>query len=157
MIVKTKKYQLETSTFIKLGMMNIVKEQWWVFLIALAICTGYFIEPSIWWFISAGVGLLLYFLFWLIQFAGITQMEQGKMLFEKLSYEIDSRQILIKLNPRQGMPVTWDMIKKAEKGKEGFLYFLSKAQVIFLPYKIFKTENEIRFVETIMKRKGLIK
>ena len=42
MIVKTKKYQLETSTYIKLGLTNILKEQWWVVLIAIAIGCGYF-------------------------------------------------------------------------------------------------------------------
>lgn len=157
MIVKTKKYQLDTSTYIKMAMKNVLSEQWWVFLIALAIAAGYFIEPSVWWFVGAGVGLILYLLFWIIQFAGVTQLEQGKMLFEKLSYEIDSRQILIKLNPRQGMPLTWDMVKKASKGPDGFQFFLSKVQIIYLPYKLFRTENEIRFVETIMKRKGLLK
>ena len=158
MIVKTRKYKLDTNTYIKLAMKNILREQWWVFLIALAIMCGYFIIPSIWWIIGALIALVLYILFWLIQFAGVTQLEQNKILFDKLSYEITSQQILIKVNPKQGMPVAWNNIKKAEVTKDNaFLLFLSKAQLIHLPARIFNTDNERKFVETILRRKEFIK
>ena len=157
MIVKTKKYKLETKTYIGLAMKNILKEQWWVFLIALAIMAMYFVIPSIWWIIGALIALILYILFWLIQFAGVTQMEQSKVLFDKLSYEITSQQILIKLNPRQGMPLNWNQIKKASIENEAMNLYVSKAQIIHLPYRIFNTDNERKFVETILKRKGLVK
>ncbi|MEK6477381.1 YcxB family protein [Catalinimonas sp. 4WD22] len=157
MIVKTKKYKLETGTYIKLAMLNIVKEQWWVFLIAVAIACGAFFIWSWWWIIGAGIALVLYFLFWLIQFAGVTQLEQNKILFERLSYEINSQQVMIKVNPKQGMPLKWEMIKKAQIGKDYFLLIVSKAQLVHLPFRIFNTENEKKFVETILKRKGYVK
>lgn len=157
MIVKTRKYKLEASTYIKLAMKNILREQWWVFLIALAIMCGYFIIASIWWIIGALIALVLYILFWLIQFAGVTQLEQNKILFDKLSYEINSQQILIKVNPKQGMPLSWANIKKAEVTKDAYVLFVSKAQLIHLPFRIFNTDNERKFVETILRRKGYIK
>ena len=157
MIVKTKKYKLETGTYIKLGLSNILREQWWVFLIAVAIMCGAFFIFSWWWIIGALIALALYVLFWVIQFAGVTQLEQNKVLFERLSYEINSQQVLIKVNPKQGMPLKWDMIKKARVGKDYFLLVVSKAQLIYLPYRIFNTDNERRFMETILKRKGYVK
>ncbi|MBB6326268.1 YcxB family protein [Algoriphagus aestuarii] len=157
MIVKTKKYQLETGTYIKMGLVSILKEQWWVILIALAIMCGYFWIPSIWWIIGALIAYGLYVLFWAIQFTGVTQMEQNKTIFEKMAYEIDSRQILMKINTRQGMPVQWNMIKKAEIRKDAYVLYLSKAQFIHLPFRIFNSENERKFMETILKRKELIK
>ncbi|MBU2915684.1 MULTISPECIES: YcxB family protein [Reichenbachiella] len=157
MIVKTKKYQLANGTFIKLAFGNLIKEQWWVALIYLAICGGYLWIPNMWWIIGASIALVLYGLFWLIQFAGISQLEQGKFMFEKLSYEITSQQILIKLNSKQGMPLKWESIKKAVVTKDHFLLVMSKAQMIHLPYRIFNSQNEIKFIETIMKRKSLIK
>lgn len=157
MIVKTKKYKLETGTYIKLALISVLKQQWWVSLIVLALCSGYFIIPNIWWFIGTGIALVLYILFWLIQFAGVTQLEQTKMLFEKLSYEINSQQVLIKLNNKQGMPLKWDQIKKGSVGKNYILLVVNKAQLIHLPFKVFNSENERKFVESIMKRKGLIK
>ena len=53
-----------------------------------------------------GAGLFL--LFWWIQFYGVTQLEQGKALFERFSYEITGQQIVMKFNPREGMPMKWD-------------------------------------------------
>ena len=79
------------------------------------------------------------------------------MLFDKLSYEIDSRQILIKMNSKQGMPMKWEQIKYAWMDKKQFVLVVNKAQMMMFPYTVFKTQNEVKFVETIMKRKGLIK
>ncbi len=157
MIVKTKKYQLGTRKYIKLGMLNILRSQWWVILIALAIAAMTFVIPSNWWWIGSLIAFVLYGLFWLIQFAGVPQLEQNKILFERLSYEITSQQILIKLNPKQGMPMKWENIKKAFIGKDFYLLILSKAQFIYLPFKIFNSENERKFMETILKRKNYIK
>lgn len=157
MIVKTKKYQLKTGTYIKIGLQNILKEQWWVSLIYLTICAMYFVIPSLWWIIGGTIALVLYILFWVIQFAGIPQLEQNKVLFEKLGYEIDSRQILVKVSSKQGMPITWDMVKRADIGKNHFVLVVSKAQLIHLPFRIFNNDNQVKFVETILKRKGLIK
>jgi hypothetical protein len=157
MIVKTKKYQLESGTYIKLGLINILKQQWWVILIAIAIACGYFWIASWWWISMAILAYVLYWVFWVIQFAGVTQMEQNKVIFEKMSYEIDSRQILMKLNAKQGMPIKWDLIKKAEMTKDAFILTMSKAQFIHLPYRIFNSENDKKFLETILKRKEYIK
>lgn len=157
MIVKTKNYRLEKKDYIRLAMRNILKQQWWVGLIVIAICLGYVWIPSVWWFIGAFIATALYFLFWWIQFYGVTQLDQGKMLFERLSYEITSQQVLIKLSAREGMPMKWDQIKKASVGKDHFLLTVNKAQLIHLPFKIFNSENERKFVTSILRTKGFIK
>ncbi len=157
MIVKTRNYRLEKKEYIKMALKAILLKQWWVSLIVLAICLCYFWVASIWWFIGALLGVGLYLLFWWIQFYGVTQLEQGKMLFERFSYEINSQQIIMKLNAREGMPMKWDQIKSAQVGKDHFLLFVNKAQLIHLPFKIFNTDNERKFVISILRNKGLIK
>jgi hypothetical protein len=158
MIVKTKNYKLETSTYINLALKNVLKKQGWIAIVgAIAICLPYFWIASIWWFIGAAIGLGLYLLFWWIQFYGVTQLEQGKMLFERFSYEINSQQIIMKKNPREGMPIKWDQIKSASVGKDFFLLVVNKAQLIHLPFKIFNTENERKFLTSILRTKGLLK
>lgn len=157
MIVKTKNYRLEKKKYIKMALRNILKQQWWVSLIVVAICLLYFWVASFWWFVGAVVGAGLYLLFWWVQFYGVTQLEQGKMLFERFSYEITSQQILMKLNAREGMPMKWDQIKSAQVGKDHFLLWVNKAQMIHLPFKIFNTDNERKFVASILKTKGLVK
>jgi len=158
MIVKTKNYKLEKKTYVKIAFRNIVKQQGWIAgLVALAICLCYLWIPSIWWFIGAAIGVGLFLLFWWIQFYGVTQMEQGKMLFEKFSYEISSQQILMKINPREGMPLKWDQFKKAYIDKDAIVLFINKAQIVHLPFKIFNSENERKFVTSILKTKGILK
>lgn len=158
MIVKTKNYKLDKKTYIKLAFTNILKRQGWIAaLAAFALCLCYIWIPSIWWFVGAIIGLALYLLFWWIQFYGVTQLEQGKMMFEKFSYEISSQQILMKVNPREGMPLKWEQISRADIGKDYFALFVNKAQIIHLPFKIFNTENERKFLTSILKNKRLIK
>ena len=157
MIVKTKKYKLETGPYIKMALAGVLRQQWWAALIAVAIMCGSLIVWSHWWITGALIAYALYILFWVIQFAGITQLEQGKILFEKLSYEITSQQILIKISSKQGMPIKWEQIKRAKKSKSGFILWMSKVQLIYFPFKVFKTENERKFIETILKRKEYLK
>lgn len=158
MIVKTKNYKLDKKTYIRLALGNVLMKQGWIAaLAAFVICLGYIWIASIWWFIAAIVGLGLYILFWWIQFYGVTQLDQGKMLFEKFSYEINSQQIIMKINPREGMPLKWDQISKAAIGKDYFVLFVNKAQLIHLPFKIFNTDNERKFLASILKNKGLVK
>jgi hypothetical protein len=158
MIVKTKNYKLDKKTYIGLALKNVLRRQGWIAVAgAVLICLMYVFAPSIWWFIAAFAGLGLYILFWWIQFYGVTQMEQGKMLFEKFSYEITSQQIIMKINAREGMPIKWDQISRAEARKSDFVLFVNKAQLIHLPYKIFNTDNERKFLSSILRNKGLIK
>jgi len=157
MIIKTRNYRLEKKDYRRMALQNILKEQWWVSLIVLAICLGSLWIPSFWWFAAAATGAGLYLLFWWIQFYGVTQLEQGKMLFERFSYEINSQQILMKINAREGMPMKWDQIKSAKIGKDYFLLMVNKAQLIHLPFKIFNSENERKFLMSILRMKGLIK
>jgi hypothetical protein len=157
MVIKTKKYKLPTGKYIKIALAGVLRQQWWVALIALAIMSGSFIIWSHWWITGTIIALVLYILFWLIQFAGITQLEQGKVLFERLNYEITSQQVLIKISNKQGMPLKWDQIKRAKKTKDGYTLFLSKVQLIYLPNKVFNSEAERKFLDTILKRKNYIK
>ena len=157
MIVKTRKYKLETKQYIKLALAGVLRQQWWVILIALGLMLPAIFIWSHWWITGAIIAYALYIVFWLIQFAGITQMEQGKILFERLSYEITSQQILIKISSKQGMPIKWEQIKRAKKAKSGFVLWMSKVQLIYFPLNVFKTENERKFIETILRRKEYIK
>ena len=83
-------------------------------------------------------------------------MEQNKPIFQKMAYEIDSRQILMKVNAKEGMPVQWNMIKRVAITKDAFVLYLSKAQFIHLPFRIFNSDNDKKFLEAILKRKELI-
>ena len=156
MIIKTKKYKLDTNTYIQLGLNNIMREQWWVFLNALTIMSGSFFFKTLWFVLGANIGLLLYFLFWIIQFYGITYLEQNQLLFERMRYELSSQQIMMQVTSKQGMPIAWEQIKRAVQGKDYFLLVISKAHLIHLPYRIFNSNHEIKFVETILKRKALL-
>jgi hypothetical protein len=156
MLVKTKKYKLPVNTYIQLGLKNIFREQWWVFIIALAILGGTLFIKTIWFAIVASTGLILYSLFWLIQLYGISQLEQNQLIFERLSYEITSKQIIAQINSKQGMPINWEQIKRAKREKDGCLLVISKVHLVFLPDKIFNNSHEIKFLETILRRKGLL-
>jgi hypothetical protein len=159
MTIKTKKYKLEPSTYASLGLQSILKEFWWVWFIpATMIIIGLIWPASFWWMFGTAIVIsLLYIIFWYAQFAGAAQMDQAKPLFERMSYEIDSRQVLVKLNAKQGMPIGWDKVQKASLGKKAATLTISRGQFVYLPYEIFRSDNDINHLKTILKRKGLIK
>jgi hypothetical protein len=158
MTIKTKKYQLQTKEYIKIAMFQILKKTWWYAAGPLAlIILGFFVPYGGWYM---GFGLLvaiLYLLFWFVQFYGVTQMEQNRQMFEKLAYEIDARFIMIKLNAKQGMQMNWDMLQSAEKLKDAYLLTINKGQFLHFPFSIFNSENDVKFLEALLKRKNLLK
>lgn len=157
MVIKTKKFQLETNTYIKAAMRNVSLLWWWAWPIPL-VFFGIFTAFGLWgWGLSTAVLLwVLYALFWAVQFVGVTQNAQSKILFDKYTYEINNRQILMKINAKQAMPITWDKIEHAYKRKDHFELYLNFAQVIYLPFDIFKNEHDLKVMENILKRKKLL-
>ncbi|MDX2301896.1 MAG: YcxB family protein [Microscillaceae bacterium] len=162
MIIKTKKYQLDNKTYRKIALVNVFKKQWWlptsiflgIIVLNLLLNLVYY---NTWIFYFAPISLLLYYLFWLIQFMGAPHLEQMKPMFQKLSYEISAKEILMKINTKQGMQMKWEMVKEVEMRKDAFILYFTKAQFIHLPFRIFTSENDIKRTELILKRKGLLK
>ena len=184
MIVKTKKFALDQKTYINIALRQWVKENWkWAFvplgLIILNVIlnvTGAY--PNIWIYIVIVLLTILYVLFWAVQITGIAQMEQSKPLFQKYIYEIDSRQILMRINAKEGGILKWSQIDSVIKDKDAYILFLnnedamknvkaswiartvtkglSKAQFLYLPFTIFNSENDLRFTDALLKRKGLL-
>ncbi|GAB2791847.1 hypothetical protein GCM10027275_40870 [Rhabdobacter roseus] len=161
--VRTKKYALGTKKYISLAMRHFLKSQlkWGLIPLALilinAIVSLTGLYPNIWIYVTILVGVVLYLLFWVIQFTGITQLEQYKPMFEKFMYEIDNRQILMKMNQKEGGVMKWEQIKEAYKDKEAYVLVISRGQFIYLPYNIFNSEHDMKVFDRILKQKELIK
>ena len=164
MKITTKKYQLDSKDYVGLGMNNILTIHPWKWVSgipAVISLIGLFLPGAPWWIGSSIVLYLLYILFWYIQFAGMAQSEQGKMLFEKVSYEITSQQLLVKINTKQGYPINWKQITHIKARPDYYALFVEgkkniSIHIIYLPVSIFNSPNEIRFFESVLKTKGFI-
>ena len=78
-----------------------------------------------------------------------------KKWFEKVSYEINSQQIIIKYNIKEGTSLKWNEIQRTIVTKDSFILFFSPLHIIHLPHKIFTNPNDIKFIESIIKQKKL--
>jgi hypothetical protein len=156
---KTKKYQVPVNTYVKIGLTNVIKDWWWAFLVPLALIgLGIAIGGGWMWglLITSLIITILYLVFWGAQFYGLSQVPQGKVLFEKMSYEFEQKQIKIMKSQKEGMMMPWENIKKVTKTKDSYILKLSLVQYIHLPFDIFQTENDLKFTEKLFERKGLI-
>ncbi|MFD1819814.1 hypothetical protein SAMN04515674_103372 [Pseudarcicella hirudinis] len=160
--IKTKKYAFEKNKYISLSMRQLIQKQWFwgfvplgiIFLNVILNLTGAYKN---WWiYVFAVLGAVLYLAFWAIQFTGVTQLAQYKQLFDKYRYEIDSRQILMKLSDQEGGVIKWDMILSAYKDKEAYILTMGKFQFIYLPFTIFTSENDKKLMDKILRDKGFI-
>jgi hypothetical protein len=184
MIIKTKKYALDQKVYINLALRQWFLDNWKLGLVPLGLillnivlfATGIF--DHYWPAIVILLLTVLYALFWAVQITGIAQMEQSKPLFQKYIYEIDSRQILMRINAKEGGILKWDLIKNAVKSKDAYILYLSndealknakaswlaktvtkglaKAQFLYLPYTIFNSEADQKFLDTVLRRKNLL-
>ncbi|WP_395767706.1 YcxB family protein [Aquirufa sp.] len=159
--IKTKKYGLEKNKYIAMCMRQLFSNQWkWAFLPLALVGLNVFLNLSgtyknYWIYIFLAIGVIGYILFWLIQFTGITQLAQYKQLFDKYRYEIDSRQIFMKISDKEGGVIKWDMILSAYKDKEAYVLEMGKYQFIYLPFAIFNNDNDRKLMDKILRDKGL--
>jgi len=160
--IKTKKYGLEKNKYIAMCMRQLFANQWkWAFLPLALVGLNVFLNltgtyKNYWIYIFLAIGVVGYILFWLIQFTGITQLAQYKQLFDKYRYEIDSRQIFMKISDKEGGVIKWDMILSAYKDKEAYVLEMGKYQFIYLPFTIFNNDNDRKLMDKIMRDKGLV-
>ncbi|WP_245849436.1 hypothetical protein [Hymenobacter crusticola] len=175
--IRTKKNQLDTNTYTRMAMAQVWRKEWWYALIPLAIgLAPALIWHSWWWVLLALVLVLLFVLLRSAQVTGVTQMEQSKPLFERLSYEIDQRQILLRRNEREGMNLSWDMIGRAVREPDAFVLYLKQGEApadlagwrrwiattfdvpvfLHLPLRIFNSPNDIKLFDSMLRRKNLL-
>ena len=161
--VKTKRFSLDKKKYINIA----YRQQWesqkmWLLLpLGLLIINAVLgvtgVYPNYWVYILIIVATALYAGFWYVQFMGVTQLEQYKQLFEKYMYEIDSRQILVKVNAKEGGVMQWDQIKSVEKDKNGnYLLNIARGQFLHFPADVFNSEHDVRLFERILRQKNLL-
>lgn len=157
MIIQTKKYKMPISLYVKLGLKNVLRMQWWIVLtIILFMSLSWFFRTA--WFIIGGfIVFFLYLAFWIAQFYGLAQLEENHIMFDRISYTITSQQLMLQVNSKQGMPIPWVNFIKVYRKDNYFLLVLSKVQFFYLPFKIFQNENELKIFATILHRRGLLK
>ncbi|GAA4391121.1 hypothetical protein [Hymenobacter koreensis] len=175
--IRTKKYQLDKNTYTRMALTQVWKRDWWqavIPLVALSLPAVFWFS---WWWIAAAVLVtILYVLLRSAQVTGVTQMEQSKALFERVNYEMDQRQVLLRLNQEQGMRLTWDMIESVRKDNDAYVMYLKQpdlagqvagwrawaAKIMYvpvflhLPTRIFNSANDLRLFESILRRKGFL-
>lgn len=175
--IRTKKYQLDKDMFTKVALGKVWRKEWWYAMIPFVLLMLPAVFDFSWWWVAAAVIVTILFIaLRSAQIVGVTRVEQGNVLFEKLTYDIDSRQILMKRNEREGMTMTWDMIERAERTDDAYLLWLqapTAAQLpggwkgwvartfqapvfIHLPYRIFVGTNDVKLMESLLRRKSLL-
>lgn len=175
--IRTKKHQLDKNDYAKMAMVDVWKKDWWMALIPLVLFSlPAAIEFSWWWVMVAVIITVLFVLVRSAQVMGVTQMEQGNVLFERVSYEIDQRQILMKRNDREGMALNWDMLEKVKVSKDAYFIYLkpptadqlpsgwkgwlartfSVPVFLHLPFRIFNSPNDLKLMDSLLRRKNFL-
>ena len=175
--IRTKKTQLTTDMYTRLVMGEVWKKDWYYALIpfALGLLPALFVHS--WWWLALSVVLtVLFVLFRSAQVTGVTQMEQSKPLFERMNFEMDNKQLLLRVGPEKAMQLTWDMIGKARRDADAYLLYLKPGTppadtagwrlwlartfdvpvFLHLPLRVFNSPNDLKLFEALLRRKNLL-
>ena len=177
MAIRTKKTQFSSDDYTKIAMAEVWRKDWPYALIpfVLGLLPALF-APSFWWLLLAVVLTLLFVVFRSAQVQGVTQMEQSKPLFERMAFEVDNRNVLMRVSPEKAMQLPWDMIARARRHDSAFLLYLKAGTppeglkawrlwlartfdvpvFLHLPYKIFASDNDRKLFEAMLRRKDLL-
>ena len=175
--IRTKKYQLDTNTYTRLAMSQVWRKEWWYALVpfAVGLLPALFIH-SWWWLGLAVVLTILYALLRSAQVTGVTQMEQSKLLFERMSFEMDQKQLVLRQSDTKAMGLGWDSLARARRDPDAYLLYLKQGPApaglapwrlwlartfdvpvfLHLPLRIFNSPNDLKLFESLLRRKNLL-
>lgn len=175
--IRTKKTQLDPNTYTRIAMAEVWKKDWPYALIpfAIGLLPAIFL-PSWWWIALAVLLTVLFVLLRSAQVTGVTQMEQSKPLFERMSYEMDNRMLLLRVSAEKAMQVGWDNIDRARRTDDGYQLYLKPGSppaglaawrlwvartfdvpvFLLLPLRIFSSPNDLKLFEALLRRKNLL-
>ena len=153
MKIKTKYYMLPRNIFKNECYKEIFKTQWYVnFLLLSILGYGVYINmKSVW--ITSLVFEILYILFWIIQVTSVQYVPQAAVLFEKLSYIFSPENITIALDNNRFSQIEWNQILKIKCRKDYIVLFVSKIQLLYIPYSCFKSNLEKTMFIALLKTK----
>ncbi len=177
--IRTKKQQLDPNLYTRTALSRVWRKEWWFALVPFALgVLPAVIWPSWWWLAAALVLTLLYVLLRSSQITAVTQVEQTKPFFERLSYVIDQRQIGLMQNEKEGrgMAVNWDMIGQVKRTPDSYFLWFRNQDVpdtvtgwrawvartfetpmfLHVPFKVFNSPNDQKLFESLLRRKNLL-
>ena len=96
---------------------------------------------------------LVYILFWLIQVYSIQYHPQSSVLFDKIIYTFSPEDIFINIDATKGAQIKWDQIIKIKYRDDYVLLFLSKIQMLYVPYYAFRSPLEKNLFLNLLKKK----
>ena len=175
--IKTKKTQFSSDAYTKLALAEVWRKDWPYALIPLVLGVLPALFWPSWWWLGLGVLLaVLFVLFRSAQVTGVAQMEQSKPLFERMNFELDARNLLLRVSPEKAMQLQWDMIGRVRRADDAYLLYLKPGVppagtapwrawlaraldvpvFLHLPLKIFNSDNDRRLFEALLRRKSLL-
>ena len=175
--IRTKKYQLDTNTYTRLAMAEVWRKEWWYALVpfALGLLPAVFVH-SWWWLALAVVLTVLYALLRSAQVTGVTQMEQSKVLFERMSFELDPKQLVLRQSDTKAMALAWDTLGRVRRDPDAYRLYLKPGPppaglapwrlwlartfdvpvFLHLPLRIFNSPTDLKLFEAMLRRKNLL-
>lgn len=175
--IVTKKTQFDTNAYTRLAMAEVWRKDWVYALVPFAIgLLPAIVWHSWWWLALSAVLTLLFVLLRSAQVTGVTQMEQSKPLFERMSFEMDQKQLLLRVSKEKAMQLTWDMISKVRRDGDAYLLHLKPGAppegtapwrlwlartfdvpvFLHLPQRVFNSDNDRKLFEALLRRKNLL-
>lgn len=178
--IRTKKYQLTPELYTQMALKRLWHKQWWVLVALAGFGAALALVWHSWWVLTIVLTLaLLHVLFWGAQVAGVTKLEQTKVLFERVFYEISAQRFLLKKNDREGAEMKWDFFDRVERTPTGFVFSFNprppagapqpsafqrvmqrlgagELQFLYLPFDIFLKPADLKLMEATLRRKGLL-
>ena len=131
-------------------------QKWWIIPLLLLCMTIAFIAQYHKTGIFTIVLLIGYIAFRFLQVYAVTLVEENKIIFQRFSYQITSKCIIMQLTNKQGMNIAWEQIQKVKQKPKSYTLFLGPVQFIHLPKRIFQNPQAIKFFEMLLKRKKLV-
>lgn len=156
MQIHTSSFQLRRDEYFWIITSNYFQRRLWFYILiySLLILSTFFvvvlkmpIRPSYIAFLMLSILVPAFYFYWFWKYSG---SKENSIFYRKRSYNITEDFLEATLDDGSFDKINWQNILYYKKTREGFCFYFSKQQFIYIPNRIFISDNDLNeFVEFV--------
>ena len=156
MQIQTNSSQLNRNEYFKMITKNYFRKRLWLYSIIYVMFTLMLLlilvlrmpaKPSYIFFLSIAIWLPLYYIYWFWRYTG---SKENAIFYRERTFKITDEFLEATLDDESFDRIRWQNILGYKKTTEGIQLFFSKQQFIYIPYRVFRCENDRKEFEAFI-------
>lgn len=155
--IATKEVELTKGEFFLITASNLLGRRWLLVVALIAVTACLLCLQGLRLFSGCMLLFTVFYPAWVVWYAWrFAVSSENKLVYEKRRFEFDDKFIKGWLTDGSHTEIRYEHVTRAVKSRKYYLLYLSKTQVICIPFLAFPSGEDIHALDTLLRSKHLL-